>query len=189
MHGFLYLTLVLQLQQWLVIYVDYCLLSHQIMLPLIHNLHQGIDLLLIGRVVNKYPIKYFKMVAYEPSSLHQDHFHSIPSCIFLLFKGLLLLPLVVMAWSGTTTIENKAMKLLKHYANPTKLLTLETLVCNAHFMMVAILERSIFSSPPPITYPRYTKYCCANSYFLRFSSIWCFFNVSSTCIKCMMCSS
>jgi hypothetical protein len=45
--------------------VDYYLLSHQIVFPLLHNLHQGIELLVIGRVVKNFPMKYFRMVAYS----------------------------------------------------------------------------------------------------------------------------
>ena len=80
------------------------------------------------------------------------------------------------------------MNLLRYRATPMKLLTLETWVGTNHFMMASILTRSIFISPPPITYPRYTKDGYTNLHYLRFPSSWCFFNVSITCIKCEICS-
>jgi hypothetical protein len=53
-----------------VICVDDGLVSHQIVLPLFDNLYQGIELFVIGRVVEDHPMKYFRMIAGRPSSLH-----------------------------------------------------------------------------------------------------------------------
>jgi hypothetical protein len=49
--------------------VDDGLLSHQIMLPLFDNFYQGIELLVIDRVVEDFPMKYFRMIADKPSSM------------------------------------------------------------------------------------------------------------------------
>jgi hypothetical protein len=53
-----------------VIYVNDGLLSHQIVLPLFDSLYQGIELLIVGRVVEHCPMKYFRMIENKPSSLH-----------------------------------------------------------------------------------------------------------------------
>jgi hypothetical protein len=62
-----------------------------------------------------------------------------------------------MAWSGATTTENEAMNFHKYYVSPKKLLTSVTIVGTGHFMMASIFVGSILSSPPPITYPKYTN--------------------------------
>jgi hypothetical protein len=67
--------------------VDDGLLAHQILLPLLENLNQGIEFLVIGRVVENFPMKYFRMIAYKPSSLHQNYSH-IPLASVSTSKGL-----------------------------------------------------------------------------------------------------
>ena len=57
--------------------VDYFLLSHQVVFPL-HILHHGIELLVIARVVESYPMKYLRTVRYRPSSLHLDRSIAYP---------------------------------------------------------------------------------------------------------------
>jgi hypothetical protein len=69
--------------------VDDGLLSHHIMLPLFDILYQGIELLVVGMVVEDHPMKYFKIITKKPSSLHQDYSQGIPTCIYLHFEGLL----------------------------------------------------------------------------------------------------
>jgi len=96
----------------------------------------------------------------------------------LTFPHWKLLPLVVMAWSGAATTENKAMNFLRYCVVPLKLLTSETLLGTSHFMIASIMEGSIFIYPPLITYPKYTQYYYVNLHFLRFYNSWCFFNVS-----------
>jgi hypothetical protein len=76
-----------------------------------------------------------------------------------------------MAWSGATTTEKDAINFQRYYVSPTKLLTLVTLVGVGHLMMASIFAGSILSSPPPITYPKYTKDYWENSHFLRFSKV------------------
>lgn len=51
-----------------VISVDDCLLSHQIMFPLLDNLFQEIELLIIVRVVKNHPMKHFVVVVHKPYS-------------------------------------------------------------------------------------------------------------------------
>lgn len=94
-----------------------------------------------------------------------------------------------MVWSSASTTENEALNFLRHCATPMKLLTSKTLVGIDHFKMASIFEGSIFSSPPPTRYPKYTKEFCTNSHFLIFSSSRCFFTVSNTYVKCEVCSS
>jgi hypothetical protein len=79
----------LQILDWLVIGVDDGLLSHQIVLQMFYILYQGIEILVIGRVVEDHPMKYFKMKVHRTSSLHQDYSHGIPTCTFIHFKGIL----------------------------------------------------------------------------------------------------
>jgi hypothetical protein len=64
-----------------------------------------------------------------------------------------------MAWSGAATAENEAVKLCTYCDSPTKLLNSMTFVGTSHFMTASIFAGSILSSPPPFTYPKYTKYC------------------------------
>jgi hypothetical protein len=48
-----------------VIYADDGLLSHQTMFPLFDNLYQGIELLVVDRVVENCPMKYFRMIVMQ----------------------------------------------------------------------------------------------------------------------------
>jgi hypothetical protein len=54
----------------LVICVDDGLLSHQIMLPCFDSLYQGIELLVVGRLIEDHTIKFFIMIADEPSCIY-----------------------------------------------------------------------------------------------------------------------
>jgi hypothetical protein len=69
-----------------------------------------------------------------------------------------ILPLVVMAWSGATTTEREAMNFQKYCVAKKKLITLVKFVGTGDFMIASIFFGSILSYPPPITYPKYTKY-------------------------------
>jgi hypothetical protein len=142
-------------------------------LPLFDNLYQGIKLL-VGRVVEDRPMKYFRMIADRPSGFvpasRQIPWHKnwyLIDLSFQLIKGLLLIlpPLetltiycyVVIVWSAAKTVEKETMNFLKYCAASLKLLSSMQFVGTGHFMMASILARSILSLPPPITYPRYTK--------------------------------
>jgi hypothetical protein len=72
-----------------VIFVDDVIISHQIVLPIFNILYQGIYILVIGRVLEDHPMKYFTLIAKKPSSLHQNCSHGIPTCICLYFDGLM----------------------------------------------------------------------------------------------------
>jgi hypothetical protein len=72
-----------------VICVDDGLLSHHIVLPLFDSLYQGIKFLVIGRVVEDHPMKYFRMIVDKPSSLHHECSHGIPTGIYLHLEGIL----------------------------------------------------------------------------------------------------
>jgi hypothetical protein len=63
-----------------------------------------------------------------------------------------------MVWTGADTIENEAMNFYKYCVTQKKLLNLVTFVGTGHFMMASIFMGFILSYPPPITYPKYTKY-------------------------------
>ena len=65
--------------------------------------------------------------------------------------------LVVITCSGARTTENYEMNFLKYLTTPMKLLTYVTLVEVGHLLMASILVGSTFTSPPPITCPRYSK--------------------------------
>jgi hypothetical protein len=52
-------------------------------------LYEGIEILFIGKVVEKHPMKYFRMIAEGPSSLHQDFSYGIPTYICLDFEDIL----------------------------------------------------------------------------------------------------
>jgi hypothetical protein len=58
-----------------VICVDDGLLSHQTMFPLFDNLYQGIEILVVDRVVESCPMKYFRMIVMQEhhsySTTHQ----------------------------------------------------------------------------------------------------------------------
>ena len=68
-----------------------------------------------------------------------------------------LLPLVVTACNGLATTKTFGMNFLKYLTTPMKLLTYVTLVEVGHLLMASILVGSTFTSPPPITCPRYSK--------------------------------
>jgi hypothetical protein len=72
-----------------VICVDDGLLAHQIVLPLFDILYQGIQLLVIIRLFEDFPMKYFRMIVDMSSSLHDNYAHEIPTCICLHFKGIM----------------------------------------------------------------------------------------------------
>jgi hypothetical protein len=60
----------LQILERLVICVDDGLLAHQIVIPHFDGLYQGIEILVISRVVEDFPMKYFRMITNMLSSLH-----------------------------------------------------------------------------------------------------------------------
>ena len=61
-------------------------------------------------------------------------------------------------WSGATTAKNEAMNFLKYCVSPKKFLTPLTFLGTCDFMMESIFVESTLISPPPITYPKYTKH-------------------------------
>jgi len=108
---------------------------------------------------------------------------------FWFFSHWELFPLVIIAWSGAAIIEKESMNFCRYWFSQ-KLCTLVALVgVGHHLMMTSIFVGSTLSSPPPFTYPKYTRYYRENSQLLRFTSNLCSFSVSSTCMKYETCSS
>ena len=66
--------------------VNDCFLTHQVMFPLFHTLHQCIHFLIICRIVNNCTIKSFRMKTDGVTMLHQDCSHGIVTCISLYLK-------------------------------------------------------------------------------------------------------
>jgi len=92
-------------------------------------------------------------------------------------------------WVVQLPLENDSMNFFRYYVVPKKILNYVTIVGNIHFMMESIFKRSILSSHTLITYSKYTNNCWGNSHLSRLASIWYYFRVSKTCMRCEMCSS
>jgi len=71
------------------IYMNYCLLSHQVMLPFFNTLYQHIQFLVIFWIVNYLFSKSIIIIRCRFTSLHQDFSHGISDCISFNLKWLL----------------------------------------------------------------------------------------------------
>ena len=158
------------------------------------------------------------MITYGPPSLHQNCSYSVPLayvsnlkcfyklgnarngawlifylrfpkdfCWFFSYWDPLLL--VVMEWRDVATTKKEAIKFQRYCVAPQKILTSVPFVGVGNLMMASIFAWSILRSPLSITYPKYTKGRYVNPHFLMFSSSWCFFKVSNTCLIYDICSS
>lgn len=188
------------------------------MFPLLHNLHQGIEILVVGRVFQNCPwnsLEWYNIglppcIKTAPITFLLESISTSKGCCKfindIIYASRINFLTPQMPFVDPFPIRNSCHSLLWHgvallllktslcislgiVLPPMKLLTSKKLVGIFHYMMASILEVSILNSPPRVTYPRHTENCCAHSHFLIFSSSWCFSNVSRTCIKCEMCFS
>ena len=81
------------------------------------------------------------------------------------------------------------MNFLQYYVFPRKLLTSMTDLGIGKFTMTDTLEGSIFSSPPPTMWPKYTKEVFLNSHLYIFINNYSFLKTSNTFLTCLTCSS
>jgi len=87
--SFFKLPLGMKIMKWLLINVDGSFLVYWIVLIFINNLNQGVEFLIIHRVVQDSPMRHLKMITYQITSLYKDSSHSISTCIYLHFKRVL----------------------------------------------------------------------------------------------------
>ena len=96
---------------------------------------------------------------------------------------------VVKACSGAAMEEKLAINFLHYFTAPRKLLTFVTDLGIGQFIMIETLEGSIFNSPPPTMWPKYTKQVFPNSPLDIFRDNYSFLMISKNFLTCLTCSS
>ena len=87
---------------------------------------------------------------------------------------------LVNACNGAVIEEKLEINFLQYWVAPKKFLNSINFLGFGQFKMKSTLEGSIFNSPPPTIWPKYTKEVFPNSHFDIFKNNCSFFKTSST---------